>query len=303
MDTLTSMRVYARVVDSGGFSAAARAVGLSTAMVSKHVAALERRLGVTLLARTTRRVAPTEAGARYHALCVELLQALDEAERQVGAEGAEPIGCLRVTAPVEFGNLHVAPLVPALLRRYPGLTVSLDFTNRIVDLVEEGLDVAIRIAGELDSALAGRQIATSRLVAVAAPAYLRRRGTPRSPDALARHATLSFALGPGRRWAFEHDDGRRAVAEVGAALLSTSSEALRAAACAGAGVALLPTFLVGPDVAAGRLRTLLPGWRGGTLKVFALYPQRRLHPARLRAFVDALVERWGGDPERDPFAP
>jgi DNA-binding transcriptional LysR family regulator len=301
MDRLTSMRAFVRVADLGGFAAAGRDMGLSTAMVSKHVAALERRLGVPLLSRTTRRVSPTEAGRRFHAHCAEILAAVEEAEREVGAQGREPVGCLRVTAPVEFGNLHVAPLVPRLLARHPGLSVSLDFGNRVVDLVEEGVDAAIRIAPALDTSLRGRRITTSRLVLVGAPDYLERHGTPSSPDALHAHATLSFALSLGTGWPFERGDERRVI-QVEPRLLSNSAEALRTAACAGEGIALLPTFLVAEDLLAGRLRPVLAEWSHGALGVWVVHPNRRTQPARLQAFIDALLERFGDDPRREGFA-
>lgn len=302
MDQLTSMRVFVKVVELCGFSAAARTLDLSPAMVSKHIASLERRLGVPLLARTTRRVVPTEAGQRYHAHCVEILRAVDDAEQEVGTQAQEPVGCLRVTAPVELGQRHLAPLLPPLLRRFPKLTIWLDLSNRVVDLVEEGLDVALRVAPALDTALRGRQLTTSRLLLVAAPSYLRRHGVPKSPEALAQHATLSFVYGPGRHWAFVRDGQSRTV-DVAPRLLSTSSDAVREAACAGAGIAMLPTFLVDDALARGALRAVLPGWSLGTLKIHALHPNRRTHPARLRVFLDALVARFGPDPEADGFVP
>lgn len=300
MDRLTSMRVFTKVVELAGFAAAGRALGLSTTMVGKHVAALEQRLGVSLLTRTTRRVVPTEAGLRYQAHCRGILAAVDEADGEVGAQSRAAVGCLRLTAPAEFGNLHVAPLVPVLMQRHPQLTVALDFSNRVVDLVEEGFDAAVRIAPVLDDDLRGRHVTSSRLVLVASPGYLRRHGTPRNPDALSGHRTLSFAMSIGRRWPFERDGVRREV-PVQPQLLSNSSEALRCAACAGAGIALLPTFLVGDDLRAGRLRRVLGAWRQGALKIYVVYPRRPTQPARLRAFVDLLVERFGDDAQRDGF--
>lgn len=302
MDHLSGMRMFVKVVDLGGFSAAARAAGVSTAMVSKHVAALEQRLGVPLLTRSTRRVAPTEQGRRYHALCTDILQAVDEADREVSLQALQPVGCLRLTAPVEFGSLHVAPLLAGLMQRHPGLSVNLDLSNRVVDLAEEGLDAAVRIASGLDTALRGRHVTSSRLVLVAAPRYLRRHGRPRRPAQLAEHALLSFALGPGTSWACERD-GAREVLQVRPRFLSSSSEALRVAACAGQGIALLPTFLAAPQLASGELQAVLPEWQWGTLRIYALYPARRTHPARLRAFIDALVERFGEDPDADGFLP
>lgn len=300
MDRLTAMRAFVKVVDSGGFAAAARATGLSTAMVSKHVAALEKQLGVPLLTRTTRRVAATDAGRRYHALCTDILQAVDEADGEVSLQARQPVGCLRVTAPVEFGNLHVAPLVASLMTRHPDLSVNLDLTNRIVDLAEEGLDVALRIAAGFDTQLRGRHLTSSQLMLVASPSYLRRHGTPKTPEQLHGHATLCFAMGPGPAWPMERA-GQKQVLQVRPRFTSSSSEALRQAALAGQGIAFLPTFLAGPHLASGELERVLGDWSHGMLKVYALYPARRSQPARLRAFIDLLVERFGDDPSQDGF--
>ncbi|NUZ07970.1 LysR family transcriptional regulator [Piscinibacter koreensis] len=300
MDQLTSMRAFVKVVDLGGFAAAARAFGLSTTMVSKHVAALEARLGTALLTRTTRNVSATDAGRRFHGRCQEILQAVDEAEREAGEEGREPVGCLRITAPVELGNGHIAPLLPPLMQRHPGLSVALEFSNRVVDLVEEGFDAAIRVAEVLDTSLRGRQLTSSRLVLVASPSYLATRTPPNTPDDLIAHDTLSFSLSMGPEWTFGGQAGKRVI-QVRPKLLSSSSEAVRTAALAGAGIALLPTFLVGADLVSGRLQQVMSSASLGALKIFVLYPHRRTHPARLRALMTALTERFGHDPERDVF--
>lgn len=300
MDTLTSMRAFVRVVDLSGFAAAARSLDISTAMVSKHVAHLERRLRISLLTRTTRRVAPTEAGARYHAHCVEVLRAVDEAELAAGHQSEAPSGTLRVTAPTELGDAHIAPMVAPLLAAWPELSIELRFTNRVVDLVEEGVDLAVRVAPRLDTALAGRRLATSRLLPVASPAYLRRHGTPRGPADLQRHVALRFAYGAFQGWPFTRDDVTETIDPV-VRLQSASAEALRRAARDGAGIALLPTFVAGNDLHAGTLVPVLPDWCVGELGIHAVYPQRRYHPARLRVFIDALVARFGGDPHADPF--
>lgn len=297
---MTSMRVYSRVVEFESFARAARAEGLSPAMVSKHVASLEKGLGVSLLVRTTRKVRTTDAGAVFHEKCLEALRATEAAVDSVRAASRAIDGTLRITAPVEFGNMHIAPLMPELRRAHPGLAISMLFNNRVVDLVEEGVDVAVRIAPRLDTQLAGRQIASSRLMVVASHAYLSSRAVIRRPKDVGGHPALCFSVGNWDTWSF-----RRKQEEVRTrltpALHSTSSEALRQCALAGGGLALLPSFLVGEDVRAGRLRQVLPGWDCGTLHIHALYPQRKHHPGRLRVFVDALVGRFGGDPAADPF--
>jgi DNA-binding transcriptional LysR family regulator len=225
---------------------------------------------------------------------------VEEAQREAGQEGQEAVGCLRVTAPVELGNLHIAPLVPSLLLRHPHMTVALDFSNRVVDLVEEGFDVAIRVAPSLDTALRGRQLATSRLVLVASPGYLSMHTAPRTPDDLLSHHTLSFALSMGREWSFL-TPGQERVITVKPKLMSSSSDAVRTAALGHAGIAMLPTFLVGDDLASGRLHQVLPDASLAALKIFVVHPHRRTQPARLRAFIEALTDRFGHDPVDDVF--
>lgn len=300
MDTLNSMQVFTQVAELSSFAAAARKLDMSPAMVTKHIAHLERRLGITLLTRSTRKVALTEAGAKYLNHCLEVLRLVSVASDQMARQTDTPSGTLRVTAPVELGNRHIAPLIPPLITAHPQLCIRLDFSNRVVDLIEEGMDVAVRVSAKLDTALSGRQLASSRLLPVAAPSYLARRGTPKNPDALKSHDTLVFGIGDWDDWKYRNNRQAGAVT-VAPRLHSTSSEALRVAALEGAGISLLPTFLVGDDLRAGRLQPLLTRWNFGALGIHALYPQRRYHPARLRAFIDVLVAHFGDDPRRDPF--
>lgn len=300
MDLLTSMRVFTRVVELESFSRAARSEDISPAMVSKHVAALEARLGVSLLVRTTRRVRATDAGAAFADRCAEALRAADAAVSTVQTVSRAVDGKLRITAPIEFGNMHIAPLLPAIRREHPSLQISMLSSNRVIDLVEEGVDVAVRIAERLDTRLAGRQIAVSRLMLVCSPAYLAENGPVRQPKDVLKHPALCFSVGSRDTWAFKRR-GEDLRIKLAPALQSTSSEGLRQCALAGGGIALLPSFLVGEDVRTGRLQRLLPGWDTGTLKIYALYPQRKHHPARLRVFIDALLGSLGDVPNRDPF--
>ncbi|MBI5260061.1 MAG: LysR family transcriptional regulator [Burkholderiales bacterium] len=300
MDTLSSMRVFATVAELGSFAGAARRHEMSPAMVSKHIAHLEARLNAALLTRTTRKVALTDSGARYLRQCQEVLRLVAEAEDELGHQRARPSGTLRVTAPVELGNRHVAPLVAPLLRAHPELSIQFEFTNRVVDLTEEGVDVAVRVAARLDSTLAGRQVASSRLLPVASPDYLARHGQPVQPQDLAAHQALVFTMGDWSRWQHRRGPDTGSVVTT-PRLRSSSSDALRLAALDGAGVSLLPSFLVGDDLRAGTLLPLLTAWDFGRLGIHLLYPQRRYRPARLRVFVDALLARFGDDPQHDPF--
>jgi DNA-binding transcriptional LysR family regulator len=301
MDTFASIKAFVRVVEAGGFAGAARSLGLSTAMVSKHIAALESHLGARLLDRNTRKSVPTEAGRRFYERCMEVLAGLEEAQSELMDDSRSLRGVLRVTAPVEFGNAHLAPLVPRFLELHPQLKVSLDFTNRVVDLVAEGMDLAIRVARELDTSLAGRQLAVSRLMVLAAPAYLSRASRPDRPMQLAAHPALCFAVPSAMNdWRFQGADGSGSV-RINARLETTSSEALRVAAIEGSGITLLPTFVAGRDLAAGRLVALFPDHDFGTLRIHAVYPHRKHMPAKVRAFLDFLLAHFGGDPARDPF--
>lgn len=272
-------------------------------MITKHVAHLERRMAVRLLNRTTREVRPTAAGQAYYDRCLELLQAIEEAESAAGSDSAEPRGVLRVTAPVEFGNTHLAGLLAEFMRSHPDMTLLLDFNNRVVSMIEEGFDVAIRVARALDTGMIGRKLATSRFHVVASPHYLKRRGRPRDPQELAKHDCLCFAVpSPLSTWPFVNA-GKHGNVKVTAKLLSTSSEALRLSAIAGSGVSLLPSFVCGEDLRRRRLVSLFADSDFGSLQIYAVYPHRRFLPARVRVFVDFLADHFGRDADADPWSP
>lgn len=301
MDTLESMRVFVRVVELGSFAAAARGFDLSPAMVSKHIGHLEKRTGARLLNRTTRQVRPTEAGATYFDQCTAILRSIDAAEAEAGADTSAPRGTLRITAPTEFGNLHLPLVIASFLERHPAIDIALDLTNRSVDIVQEGYDLAIRIARDLDTSLVGRRIALSRFHIVASPAYLAREGHPEEPAELARRHCLTFAVPqPWTTWAFRHGGEARQV-KITPRMLSTSAEALLQAARAGVGIGLLPTFVCGEALARGELVSLFPDCECGVLGIYILFPHRTLLPARVRLFIDFLVEAIGGGADRDPW--
>jgi DNA-binding transcriptional LysR family regulator len=298
MDVLQAMTVYRRVVELRGFSAAARDLRLSAAAVSKHVAALEERLRVRLLNRTTRSVAPTPAGAAYYERCVRLLDDLDEAERSIAPGRAEVRGVLRVNVPMAFGQLHVAPLLPELLARWPGLTLDLGLTDRLVDLAEEGVDVVVRIAAALPdtTTLVAHALARARQVLCAAPGYLRRRGVPRQLADVARHNVLVYsgAAAPDE-WRLEGPDGPASVAVRGN-LRVNNSLVLREALLAGAGLALIPHFYVHEQLARGELREILPDHAAPPLTVHAVYQRQRHLSATVRALIDVLRARFARAP-------
>lgn len=302
MDTVMSMRVFARVVELGGLAAAARALGLSPAMVAKHVNSLEERTGARLLDRTTRTVRPTVSGHAYYERLLAILDALDDADAEAGADTAVPRGRLRLTAPTELGQEHVAPIIAEFMELYPGVSIVSDFTNRQVDLVQEGFDLAVRVASSLDTGLIGRKLATSRFFVVASPDLLAKTGLPETPEAFTWLPTLTFAIpSPRLHWSWDGSD--KGQVRITPRLISSSSEALRIAACRGAGFTWLPSFICGRDLAAGDLVPVMTDRNWGSLSVYALYPHRRFVPSRLRLFLDLLSERFGGDPDGDPWLP
>lgn len=302
MDRIESMRAFVRVVELGGFTPAARSLALSPSMVTKHIDAIEERIGVRLLSRSTRAVRPSEAGLLYYERCVALLAAMEEADNEAASTVQRPAGTLRITSPVEFGNAHLSALVAEMMALYPELAVKLDYSNRVVNLVEEGYDLAVRIAGTLDGSLVGRRIASSAMHVVASPALLAKEGRPERPEDLERFDALCFGIPtPWERWTFRHG-GNVTELKVRSRMVSTSAEALRLAAREGAGVSLLPSFVCGRDLAEGHLVSLFPDHDLGSLGIHALYPDRQFLPARVRLFIDLLVTRFGGG-DSDPWTP
>jgi len=294
MDRLAGIPAFEGVVAAGSFAGAARALGLSVAAVSKQVRALEDRLGVRLLQRTTRQVRLTDAGQRFTEQCQRILADLEDAEREVAARQATPRGRVRVSAPMSFGERHLGPVVSAFLATHPDVEIDLVLDDRFVDLLAEGFDVAVRIAELRDSSLVGRRLCASRRVLCAAPAYLTRHGTPATPDELPAHRCIGYAyMASGCDWPFRTPDGRRPV-RVHGPVMSNNGDVLRVLALDGCGIALLPTFLVADDLRAERLREVLPDQLDGDPAVWVLQPTRRHVPLAVRAFVDVLVARFAG---------
>jgi DNA-binding transcriptional LysR family regulator len=299
MDPLDGIAAFARVVDSGSFSAAAHRLGISKSAVSAHVQRLEERLGIRLLNRTTRRLSVTEAGAAYYRHCARILAEAEAAEQTASALQREPRGTLRISAPDSFGWMHVAPVVPAFLKRYPDLVVDITLSPAHVNLIDEGLDLAIRIGVLEDSALIVRKLAPSRLVPCAAPAYLKDRGKPREPRELVGHNCLCTGLLPwGDEWRLAGKRGEVRVA-VGGSFRSNNAEMLRAAALDGIGIALLPTWAVAEQLRTGALRRVLEAWEPPASAIYAAYPGNRLMSVKVRAFVDHLARCFGRTPYWD----
>jgi DNA-binding transcriptional LysR family regulator len=293
MDRLTSLAVFARVVESGGFSAAARRLNMSTTMVSNHVQALEERLGARLLNRTTRHVSLTEVGKAYYERCTQILADLEQADQIAGALQSTPRGTLRL-----YTNTHilrfVAPVVAEYLALYPEASVELGMGERMVDLIEEGYDLAIRATPTPDSSLIVRQLTAWRPILCCAPSYLASHEMPRRPAELAGHNCLRYALYPfGDEWRFIGPGGKPEGVRVSGNLLTSSGETLRIAALRGLGLFLAPGFVAAEDLEKGRLVPLLPEYRPVGFAINAIYPHRQLLSAKVRAFLDLLAERIG----------
>lgn len=299
MDKLDAMAAFVKVVALGSYAEAGRSLGLTRSSVSKAVMELEQLLGARLLDRTTRRVSATEAGLAYYESCVDILSRVEETELQVSRLHDEPRGVLKVNAPMSFGVLYLGPAVAQFMARYPDLRIELSLSDRLIDPLEEGVDVTVRIGRLQDSSLIARKLAPARVMLVASPAYLEASGVPNTAAELAQHRCLTYGHTTMlQRWQLMHEGKTENVA-VNSALCSNNGDVLRSAALAGQGIALLPTFLVGADVKAQRLRAVLPEYTAAELGIYALYAPNRYLAVKTRVFVDFLAAHFGDRPEWD----
>jgi DNA-binding transcriptional LysR family regulator len=292
METFNAIPVFVVVVEAGGFSAAARKLGLSKSAVSKRITQLENQLGVRLLHRTTRRLSLTEAGERYFEHAYQALASASEAEDAVTQLQTKPKGRLRVSALMAFGRLHIAPLIPEFLQRYPDIKIELILDDRTVDLVEGGFDVAIRGSDRVGSTIIARSLAPLRSILCASPQYIEQHGLPRQPIDLLQHNCLLYSYST-TEWTFIKE-GESQVIEVSGNYQVNNSEALREALLQGLGVARTATFLVGDDLKSGRLVNMLEEYKMPSKTLYALFPERRHLPAKVRVFVDFIVEKISG---------
>jgi DNA-binding transcriptional LysR family regulator len=300
MDRFAGMSVFVKVVEGSSFAAAARQLRMSPAMVSKHVQTIEERLGVRLLNRTTRRVSPTEVGHGYYERCVRILSELTEAERTAVDSNTTPRGLLRVSAPFTFGLAHVAPAIATYLAAHPDVTVELSLGDRFVDLLEEGFDLAIRVGQLPDSSLIARRLIGMQTGLCASPAYLQHHSTPHRPQDLAGHDCLVYASSASRgEWRFLHRNGAAETVQVFGRFSADNSDALRILALEGQGIARVPIYLVDADLAAGRLVRLLADYEAAATPVSAVYPHSRFLSAKVRTFVDFLVDHLQRQPAEE----
>jgi DNA-binding transcriptional LysR family regulator len=291
MDILVSMKVFAMVVEAGSFAAAADRLDMSRAMTSKHVSSLEDHLGTRLLNRTTRRLSITESGNVYYQRCVQILSDVLEAEQIAGNLSATPRGILKITMPLAYGLHRLGPVIAAYADQYPEVKLDISLSERKVDLIDEGFDLAIRIGALPESGLIARKLAIDRTVMCASPAYLKRRGVPRKPEDLTAHACLGYTYtNSGDEWRL-HSNGQEQPVAINAIIKADNGDILRLAALSGAGLIFQPLFVVGEDIQAGRLVQVLAEYASRELGIYAIYPSRKHLSAKVRTFVDFLVER------------
>lgn len=283
---------FIAVVRAGSFVGAADATGLSKAAVSRHVAELEEHLGIRLLHRTTRRLSLTDDGQRFHARAIELITLMEELESETVSSKGEATGLLRINAPLTFGNLHLAPLWPRFIAVHPNVSLDITLNDRVVDLVDEGFDLAIRITNLPNSQLVTRRLATTRMVLCASPGYLAKYGSPTHPKELADHQIISYSYwAGGDDWRFSGPGGEVQV-KIQSRIHTNSGDTCRAAALEDQGIILQPDFLVGADLKKGKLVELMPQYHSVELGINAVYATRKHLPMKTRYLVDFLVESF-----------
>jgi DNA-binding transcriptional LysR family regulator len=300
MDKFAHMQVFVGIVEAGSISGAAERLGLAKSAVSRRLAELEARLGVSLIQRTTRRLNLTDSGRAYYERCVAILADLDEAESAVSQAHGSLKGGLKVALPLSFGLLHLAPLIQAFMTRHPGVRFELDFNDRQIDLMQEGFDLAVRIATLEDSSLIARRLAPIRHVLCASPGYLAQHGAPGTAGDLAQHVCLAYSnlRDPGL-WSYRGPDGLSGNVRVPVRLAASSGEFLLRAAIADQGLLLLPTFYCHEALQAGRLVRVLDDHAWPELSAYAVYPPTRHLSGRVRALIDFLAEQLTGEPYWD----
>lgn len=293
MESFGAIPVFVAVAESGSFSSAATKLGVSKSAVSKRITQLEDKLGVRLLYRTTRRLSLTEAGEHYYQNAVKALAYAGEAEDSVTKLQERPQGRLRISAPMSFGRLHVAPLIPSFMKRYPEIKIDLVMNDAVIDLIEGGFDIAIRGGDLPDSTLVARKLAPLRSVICASPEYIAQHPMPTTPSELSKHNCLLYTYSP-NEWSFSKD-GETHTVHVSGNYQVNNGEAIREALLQGAGIGRIPTFIGGAEIKAGRLKVVLDDYRMPEKTLYALYPKRQHLPAKVRVFIDYILECCGSD--------
>ena len=298
MDRLAAMQIFVRVAEAGSFTAVADQMAVARSAITRQIAALEAHLGVKLIARSTRRLSLTSAGATYIEQCRDILDRIAEAEGDLAGERKTLRGRIRASVPMTFGLLHLTPLIPEFSRLHPGIHMDLDFNDRRVNLIEEGMDLALRITDSLPETTVTRRLTACRFVVVAAPDYVKRYGEPKHPDELAQRPCLAYSLTSRSSWPFILGGTQRTV-EISGPLTANNGNALLEAAEAGMGITYQPTFIAADAIRQGRLVRILKTFPPPVLDMYAVFPGNRFVPQRVRAFVDFLAERFGPEPYWD----
>jgi DNA-binding transcriptional LysR family regulator len=294
MDTLDGMKTIVAAVETGSFTAASERLGISKALVSKYVGEVESNLGVRLFNRSTRRLALTEAGRSYYNGAIPLLEEFTALVDKVTGEQSTPRGLLRVSVPVTFGEMKLSPLIPRFLERHPDMKVDLQMADRMIDMLEEGIDVVIRIGGVDDSSLVAKHIKTLPLILCASPGYLDQYTRPTSAECISKHNCIidsNFRIG--NQWPIVSPDGQTTSIEVNSRVAANSPRAVKEIAIAGGGIGMIPRFIVEQELDEGVLTEVLPGFSTLEFGLFAIYPHRRYLSRKVRCFIDFLVEEFG----------
>ncbi len=295
MDRFLAIAAFVKVVESGSFARAAERLDTSVSSVSRHVSELEAHLDARLLNRTTRRLSLTETGRAFHERCVQLLADLEEAEESATAATIKPRGTLRLTSAITFGVRHLSPAIAEFVTRYPAMRFDVELSDRAVDLVDEGFDIAVRVGTIGTQNLVGRKIGSTQLVCCAAPAYLARHGTPIAPEDLAGHACLTYEYSNFRNvWPFRDSTGRERSVRVSGPVHANNGRFLEELATEGTGVVYEPDFIVGPNLRAGKLQRILREFESPPAPIYVVYPSRRNLSAKVRAFTEFLATRFTG---------
>lgn len=298
MDRLEGMRLFVRVAELGSFSAVAQQMNVARSVVTRQVAALEAHLGTMLIARSTRRLSLTSAGAAYLEKCREILGLVEAAEAGLSEERQAPRGHIRITLPLSFGIRQLMPMFGGFMAANPEISIELDFNDRRINLIEGGFDLAIRIADRLDPGDVARKIGGSQEVVIASPDYLFRHGRPKHPRDLARHECFGYLLAARSSWPFIVD-GETQWFPVSGRLQANSGDALLDAVVRGLGITRAPTFIAEQAVREGRLEILLPKFPAPSLGIYAIFPSNRYVPHRVRALVEFIAQRIGPSPSWD----
>jgi DNA-binding transcriptional LysR family regulator len=298
MDRLTAMQTFVRVAEAGSFTAVAEQMNVARSAVTRQVAALEAHLGVKLIARSTRRLSLTSAGTTYLERCRDILDRIDEAEGDIAGERQTLRGAIRASVPMTFGLLHLTPLIVEFSQAHPDIRIDLDFNDRRVNLIEEGMDFALRITEHLPETTVARHLTTCRSVVAASPGYLQRHGEPKHPDELTQRACLGYSLTSRSAWPFIIDGAPHWV-DISGPITANNGSALQEAAVRGMGIVHEPTFIAAEAIRQGTLVPILKEFRTPILDMCAVFPGNRFVPQRVRAFVDFLAARLGPEPYWD----